>query len=279
MSAELVDADWLAAHLDEVVVADVRWSPTESTAGAERAFVDGHLPGAIFFDLDRDLAGRPFVDGPGRHPLPSAEAFAAVLRAAGIRDDDSVVAYDDVRGSVAARLWWMLDATGRRAALLDGGLQAWTGALETGPAPARAATEVETRKWPAERIATADDVAQAVDVGGAVLDARAEERFRGEVETIDPVAGHIPGARSAAWAGNLDDRGGLRSPEELRERYRSVGVDGAGEAIAYCGSGVTSCLDVFAMRLAGMGTAKLYVGSWSGWIHDRDRPIATGDVR
>ena len=278
MNGPLVDADRLAAHLGEVVVADVRWSPTDGTPAAERAFAEGHIPGAVFFDLDRDLAGRPFVDGPGRHPLPSPEAFTATLAAAGIGDDDTVVAYDDVRGSIAARLWWMLDVTGRRAALLDGGLEAWTGALETGRLASRVRADPEVRQWPTERVATADTVVAAVGVKAPVLDARAAERFRGETEPIDPVAGHIPDARSVPWADNLDERGRFRSTDELRARYASLGVEAADEAIAYCGSGVTSCLDVFAMRLAGLGDAKLYVGSWSGWIHDGDRPVATGDA-
>jgi thiosulfate/3-mercaptopyruvate sulfurtransferase len=275
VNGPLVDAEWLAAHLDEVVVADVRWSPTAGTAGAERAFRNGHIPDAAFFDLDRDLAGRPFVEGPGRHPLPSPEAFSGVLASAGVDDDDTLVAYDDVHGSVAARLWWMLDATGRRAALLDGGLDSWTGPLETGPPAGRAATTPEIRPWPSDRIATVDDVPGAIDAGRPVLDARAGERFRGETEPIDPVAGHIPGARSAPWDGNLDASGRFRFRDQLRERYASLGADRG--AIVYCGSGVTSCLDLFAMRLAGLPEAKLYVGSWSGWIHDHDRPVATGE--
>ena len=124
MTELLVAPAWLAAHLEDVVVVDVRWSPTGRTAAADRAFAAGHIPGAVFLDIDRDLAATPFVDGPGRHPLPTPSGFAEVLASNGIGDDDIVVAYDDVRGSVAARLWWMLDATGRRAALLDGGLAA-----------------------------------------------------------------------------------------------------------------------------------------------------------
>ena len=278
MTGELVDADWLAAHLGEVVVVDVRWSPTDGTVAAEQAFAGGHIPGAVFFDLDRDLAGRPFVDGPGRHPLASPAAFTAVLGAAGIGDDDTVVAYDDVRGSVAARLWWMLDVTGRRAALLNGGLAAWAGPLETGTVFTRPRADPQVRPWPEARIATADDVPEAIDRGASVLDARAGERFRGEIEPIDPVSGHIPGGRSAPWADNLDDGGRFRSPDALREGYRALGVGDGDEAIVYCGSGVPSCLDLLAMRFAGLPDGKLYVGSWSGWIHDRDRPVAIGDA-
>jgi thiosulfate/3-mercaptopyruvate sulfurtransferase len=133
MSELLIDAAWLASHRDEVVVADVRWSATGGTAEAERAFEAGHISGAVFFDVDRDLAGTPFVEGPGRHPLPSPEWFAEAVAAAGIGPEDRVVAYDDAGGSVAARLWWMFDAVGRSCALLDGGLAAWPPPLETGP--------------------------------------------------------------------------------------------------------------------------------------------------
>jgi thiosulfate/3-mercaptopyruvate sulfurtransferase len=278
MTDLLVDAGWLAGHLDDVIVADIRWSATGGTADAERAFAAGHIPGAVFFDLDRDLAATPFVEGPGRHPLPTPESFTRALAAAGIGDDDLVVAYDDVRGSVAARLWWMLDATGRRAALLDGGLEAWTDELETGAARPRTPADPQVRRWPPERLADVGDVSGAIDAREPVVDARAGERFRGESEPIDPVPGHIPGARSAPWAANLDEHGRFLSADSLRERYHGLGVDDAREAIAYCGSGVTSCLDVFAMRLAGLGDARLYEGSWSGWIHDRSRPIATGDA-
>jgi thiosulfate/3-mercaptopyruvate sulfurtransferase len=277
MTDLLVDAGWLAGHLDDVVVADVRWSPMGGTAEAQRAFEAGHIPGAVFLDLDRDLAATPFVDGPGRHPLPAPEAFTATLGAVGIGDDDLVVATDDVRGSVAARLWWMLDATGRRSVLLDGGLDAWAGALETGPPRERTPADPEVRPWPADRLADADVVEAAVRTGEPVVDARAAERFRGESEPIDPVAGHIPGARSAPWSENLDEHGRFRSPEALRERYRALGVGDAHDAVAYCGSGVTSCLDVFALRLAGLGDARLYEGSWSGWIEGRTRPVATCD--
>src|SRR5215213_4617758 len=147
MTDLLVSADWLEGNLDDVVVADVRWDIEEGTAGAERAFEQGHIPGAIFFDVERDLAARAF-DGPGRHPLPSPEAFAATLARAGIAVDDLVVIYDEHGGTYAARLWWMLDATGRTAALLDGGLGGWGGPLETGPQTPRPPSNVEPVPWP-----------------------------------------------------------------------------------------------------------------------------------
>jgi thiosulfate/3-mercaptopyruvate sulfurtransferase len=272
----LVQPAWLAVHLEDVIVADVRWSPADGTAGAEAAFAKGHIPGAVFFDVDRDLAGTPFVEGPGRHPLPSPEAFGRTLSSAGIDDDATVVVYDDVGGSVAARLWWMLDATGRRAAILDGGLAAWTGPLEKGPAHPRLLSHAEPRPWPSDRLVDARAVADAVEAGAPVLDARAGERYRGEVEPFDPVAGHVPGARSAPWTDDLDGDGRFRSPDDLRGRFAALGVTDASTAVVYCGSGVTSCHDLFAMRFAGLGDARLYEGSWSDWVNDRDRPVATG---
>jgi thiosulfate/3-mercaptopyruvate sulfurtransferase len=276
MNDLLVDAAWLASHRDEVVVADVRWSATGGTAEAKRAFEAGHIPRAVFFDVDRDLAGVPFVDGPGRHPLPDPERFAATLAASGVASGDRVVAYDDGVGSVAARLWWMLDAIGMRCALVDGGLAAWEGPLETGPPAARSRAEPDVRPWPEDRLVDADGVAAALRSGEVVIDARVGERYRGETEPIDPVAGHIPGARSAPFPDVVVTNGRFRSPDELRERFRAVGVDDTTVPIAYCGSGVTASLDVFALRLAGLGDARLYEGSWSDWVHDPSRPVATG---
>jgi thiosulfate/3-mercaptopyruvate sulfurtransferase len=276
MSELLVGAAWLASHRDDVVVADVRWSATGGTAEAERAFEAGHLPGAVFFDVDRDLAGVPFVVGPGRHPLPDPDLFASALAVKGIGPDDRVVAYDDGGGSVAARLWWLLDAWGMPCALLDGGLSAWPEPLETGPARSRRAVPMEARPWPEDRIVDADGVAAAIAAGDVVLDARVGERYRGETEPIDPVAGHIPGARSAPFPDVLGADGRFRPPEELRERFEALGIDDRTLPIAYCGSGVTASLDLFALRLAGLGGARLYEGSWSDWVHDRSRPVATG---
>src|SRR5262245_28485288 len=224
MSELLVDATWLASHRDEVVVADVRWSATGGTAEAERAFEAGHVPGAVFFDVDRDLAGVPFVQGPGRHPLPDPEGFATALASRGIGPADRVIAYEDGGGSVAARLWSLLDAVSRPCALIDGGLSAWNGPLETGPATPRPVAVVDVRPWPDHRIVDADRVAQALRVGDVVLDARVEERYRGETEPIDPVAGHIPGARSAPFPDVLGADGRFRSPEELRDLFAAVGV-------------------------------------------------------
>jgi len=279
--AQLVSPGWVAEHLRHpgVVIVDVRWSPTGSTVVSRREFEDGHIPGAAFLDVDADLAGRPFRDGPGRHPLPHPDEFAETMAKIGIDDEMHVVAYDDVRGSVAARLWWMLWITGHQAALLDGGLQAWRaegGGIEYGPAKKREKALFTPEHWPGDRVVRADAVVATLRAGAApVLDARVPERYRGEAEKMDPVAGHIPGAVSASWTDNLDERGRFLPPEELRERYAGLGVTGDA-AVAYCGSGVTACMDLFALRLAGFGDARLYEGSWSDWVSDPDRPVATG---
>ena len=277
----LVEPAWLSGHLKHpgVAVIDVRWSPRGSYTVTKREFEDEHIPGAAFLDVDRDLAGKPFVDGPGRHPLPDPDVFAAKMAVLGIDDEMLVVAYDDVRGSVAARLWWMLWVTGHKVALLDGGLEAWRaqgGGTESGPVQPRERAIFQSLPWPSDRIATWGAVESTIRAGTApVLDARAAERYRAETEPYDPVAGHIPGARSAPWTDNLHEDGTFRSPEELRERYAALGV--AGDAtICYCGSGVTSCHDLFAITRAGFGDARLYEGSWSDWVHEGDRPVAEG---
>ena len=229
-------------------------------------------------DADDDLSA--IGQGPGRHPLPTPDAFARTMEAAGVGDATAVVAYDDAGGSYAARLWWMLDVTGHAAAILDGALAAWHGAIEIGPpSPAAAGARFTPRPWPRERLADADRVARLLDEGGVLLDARAPERFLGDLEPIDPVAGHIPGARSAPWADNLDPATGrFLPPDELRAHYERLGVRRGDDAIAYCGSGLTAALDLLALRVAGFERdGRLYGGSWSGWIEDPSRPIATGE--
>ena len=274
----LVDADWLGAHLDDVDLVDVRWSPAEGTPGAIKSFEAGHIPGAVMLNIDRDLAADP-VAGPGRHPLPSPDVFAATIGAAGIGGDRPVIAYDDAGGSLAARLWWMLDATGRRCSLLDGGLAAWRRALEEGPARPRRPIRVEPRPWPPDRLADAQTVLDDLRTAAAtVLDVRAPERYRGEVEPFDPVAGHIPGALSDPWTATLDAKGRFRSAAELRAHFASIGIEEHGGTIVHCGSGVTACHDLFALRLAGLGDARLYEGSWSDWVRDPSRPVTTGEA-
>jgi thiosulfate/3-mercaptopyruvate sulfurtransferase len=287
----LVDAGWLAAHRDDVVVADVRfYLDGRSTVDAYAA---AHLPGAVYVDLGRDLSS-PGDPTDGRHPLPSPEDFAAAMRRLGIGDDDTVVAYDDSGGGTAGRLVWMLRATGHDAALLDGGLRAWPGAIESGPPPtaplptAPAATAppatapaatFTARPWPAASLASADEVAAlAASSSAAVLDARAGDRYRGETEPVDPRAGHIPGAASAPWQDNLDPATGrFLPPDVLRARFEALGVRPDQPVVAYCGSGVSACANLVALERAGLAGARLYVASWSGWSADPERPAASGD--
>jgi thiosulfate/3-mercaptopyruvate sulfurtransferase len=269
----LVDAAWLASQLDDVIVADVRWY-LDGRSGRE-AHERGHIPGAVFVDLTVALAG-PVGSGPGRHPLPSTRAFARALGALGIGDGVPVVAYDDAGGSIAARLWWMLRATGHDAAVLDGGIAAWTDGLETKTSPRVPASLTVPDRWPAS-VASAEDVAALLASGSAlVVDARAAERYRGELEPIDSRAGHIPGARSAPWSANLGADGRFLEPDALRTAWRAHGVDDTTTVVAYCGSGVTACHDLLALAVAGLPEGRLYEGSWSHWSAQPDRPIAVG---
>jgi thiosulfate/3-mercaptopyruvate sulfurtransferase len=264
----------LATHLDEVVVVDARYY-LDGRSGRE-AYERGHVPGAIFVHVGRDLATPP-TPAAGRHPMPDADRFAAAMGSLGIADDDTVIAYDDAGGSVAARLVWMLRVTGHDAALLDGGIDAWPGETSTEPA-ARPPTSFTARPWPSDRLASVDEAAAAGgDPDRVLVDARASARYRGEVEPIDPRAGHIPGAVNLPHAGNLDESGRWRSPDALRRRFEEAGVEAEGESpIVYCGSGVTACHDLLALERAGLGPGRLFPGSWSQWSNDLDRPAATG---
>ena len=266
----IVDAPWLAAHAGAVVIADVRWY-LDGRSGRE-AYKRGHIGGARFVDLDTDLSG-PATKAGGRHPLPAPEGFAAAMGRLGIGDDTAVVAYDDVGGVVASRLWWMLDALGRDAAVLDGGIGAWTGELQTA-APPWPAADFTARPWPNKRLATIDEVdAARTDPGAVVVDARSVERYRGEPNQTDTRYGHIPGAVSMQVGDNLRD-GRFLPAAELRARYAGAGADDR-PVIAYCGSGVSACHDLLAIRRAGFPDGRLFVGSWSAWSADPDRPVAT----
>lgn len=262
----LVDATWLAKH-PEVRIADLRWSAV-GPAPRQR-YDEGHIPGAVFVDLDRDLS-RP--GGPGRHPFPSEEAFAQLLGRLGIGPATQVVAYDDSSGSVAARLWFMLKVHGHeKVSLLDGGLKAW---LEAGLPLSREEPRIPPvtppkLKLDRSRVLTREEVERRG--AASLLDARAAERYRGEVEPIDKRAGHIPGAFNAPFSQNLTQAQRFRPPAELRELYTRYT-----SPIVSCGSGVTACHDAFAIELAGLPPARLYVGSWSDWSSDPARPIATG---
>lgn len=269
MIPPVVDLAWLKSH-PEAVVADVRWY-LDARSGAD-AYASGHIPGAVFIDLDEDLAG-PASPEAGRHPLPDPEDFASAMVDAGIGDDSVVVAYDDAGGFSAGRLVWMLRALGVDAALLDGGLQAWDGELSV-ESPAETDEEVTfgIRGWGSDVVATLDEAAS----GASVIDARSAERYRGEGGiSLDPRAGHLPGARCAPLTGNLTADLHFLSPTQLRERFASLGIADASEVISYCGSGVTACHNLLAMEYAGLGKGRLYVGSWSQYSAT-DRPAATG---
>lgn len=272
----LVDARWLGAHLDEVRVVDSRWYLDGRSA--HDAYLAGHIPAAVFVDLHTELSGvaTPTDDGlpGGRHPLPDPADFAAVMGRLGIGDGTPVVVYDDVNGGMAARLWWMLHALGESVAVLEGGIGAWTAPLETGRPPAAAAAEFTVRPWPAERLASAADLGEG-DLGdGVVLDARSADRYRGAQNAIDARFGHIPGALSAPWTENIDaSTGRFKSIEQLSARYEALGACDQ-PVTAYCGSGVTACVDLLALHMLGI-TGRLYVGSWSEWGADPTRPIET----
>lgn len=267
MIAPVVSVEWLAGH-PEVVVVDVRWY-LDGRSGVE-AHARGHIPNSVFVDLNAVLAGEPSAHA-GRHPLPTPEAFAEGMRAAGISDDSVVVAYDDAGGASAARLVWLLRLLGVDAALLDGGIGAWQGELATGVWKPPRAGEFTARPWDPAGLATIDDAA----TGRHVIDARASERYRGEVEPMDARAGHIPGALNLPFTGNLDASGHFLPAEQLAERFREAGIDDGVDVIAYCGSGVTACHNLIALELAGLGRTRLYPGSWSQYA-GTERPAALG---
>lgn len=270
MIGPVVTTGWLEEHHDQVVVADVRWY-LDGRSGLE-AFLDGHLPGARFVDLERWLAA-PADPALGRHPLPDPELFAQGMRRLGLDAGDTVVGYDDAGGTVAARLVWMLRVTGHDAALLDGGITAWAGPLERGRGSVVPEGSFTATPWPPERLVELDDLD---DLDGVLVDARARERYRGEVEPVDPRAGHIPSARSLPCRDNLATDGTFLPPGELRRRFESAGVRTGEELVSYCGSGVTACHNVLAAEHAGLGTGRLFPGSWSQYSHT-DRPAATGE--
>jgi thiosulfate/3-mercaptopyruvate sulfurtransferase len=268
-----VPAAWVADHLDEVVLADVRWS-LDGQEG-HRTYLAEHLPGAVFVDLDGVLADPPSASG-GRHPLPSPERFAAGLGGLGIGEDDVVVAYDQGPGTVAARLAWMLRVLGRPATVLDGGLAAWDGPVEAGEVrrpPARR----RPLPWPGERLADDGAVDRARrDPDALVIDARDPARYRGEVEPVDPRPGHIPGAVNLPASANVGEDARLVDPDRLRRRYHEAGALDAGQVIAYCGSGVNAAHDLLVLELFGV-QGQLFPGSWSAWSADPRRPVATAD--
>jgi len=277
MGSPLVSVADLSASLagaSPPLLLDVRWSLT-GPPGLD-SYRAGHLPGAVFVDVDHDLAGPPGPDG--RHPLPDPHAAQEALRRLGVRAQRSVVAYDDGDASIAARAWWLLRWAGHGdVRVLDGGYAAWLAAglpVVAGDPPAVPPGDVVVRPG-GMPVASADDAA-VVARAGVLLDVRAPARFRGETEPVDPVAGHVPGARNAPFTGNLDADGHFLGPAALAARFADLGVRPGVDVAAYCGSGVTAAQTVLALEVAGLRGA-LYVGSWSHWVADASRPVATGD--
>ncbi|MDP3890423.1 sulfurtransferase [Nocardioides sp.] len=260
VESPLVSAADLAGSLDAVTVLDVRWR-LGGPPGREE-FRRGHVPGAAYVDLDIDLADPP-GDG-GRHPLPAPDRFVAAMRAAGVTQNRRVVVYDDWAGQAASRAWWLLRHYGHRhVQVLDGGWTAWTdhgGEVEKGDQETAAPGDFsgEPGSMPVVDGLAAPGVA-------VLIDARAAERYRGEIEPVDPVAGHIPGAVNVPTTANLDARGRFRAPEELRSLYEGAGAGPDTDVAVYCGSGVTATHDIMALELAGVRAA-LYPDGWSGWL-------------
>src|SRR5690606_2218495 len=245
-------------------------------------YAEGHLPGAGFADLEQDLSG-PVIKGvTGRHPLPDPARLEERLRAWGVNQDSTLVLYDDGPGAFAARAWWLLAWLGKRDGvyLLDGGFQAWRAAgLPVTAQITEPPRGTFTARPDARLVLDADSLRRRLgDPTLTLLDARAEPRFRGEVEPLDPVAGHIPGARCAPFTDNLGSDGRFLPADQLRQRFERL-LDGRSpeHLVAYCGSGVTACHNLFALSLAGLPLAPLYAGSWSEWITDASRALATGD--
>ena len=280
----LVSAGWLRERLDagdrpDLLVVDAQFDLRDPPAGRKR-YRDGHIPGAVFADIEADLSA-PKTGRNGRHPLPPAAGMAAALGRLGIGPETAVVAYDASAGMYAARLWWMLRLLGhRRAALLDGGLSAWRdagGELRPGE-ETRAA-----RSFAPQRAASlspdAGEVADGLDTGAdLLLDAREPERWRGETEPFDPVAGRIPGARNHLWKGNLDADGRFLPNSELARRFAPLAEGRGGRRIVcYCGSGLTAAHNALALTLAGFDGVAVYSGSWSEWCADPARPVETGE--
>lgn len=278
--ALLVDSATLAENLADSgwVVVDCRSHPADPAVG-RAGYANGHLPGAIFLDIDSDLCGA-HTGRNGRHPLPDPDRLSATLGAAGIGSHSQVVVYDDCGGASAARLWWLLRWLGHEAvAVLDGGLPRWVaeGRPVTTATPLRAPARFEGRP---RDDALVDGAFVAASLGTRdvlLVDARAPARYRGDAEPIDPIAGRIPGARNRPLTLNLDEGGVFKAPAALRAEFESV-LAGAppGRVIHYCGSGVGSCHNVLAMEVAGLSGSRLYPGSWSEWIADPSRPIERG---
>ncbi|MFT4047803.1 MAG: sulfurtransferase [Solimonas sp.] len=282
MSHSLIQPSELAAHLGDAQwrIIDARFELSKPMQG--RVDYDaGHLPGALYADLDADLSS-PITASSGRHPLPTPEAFAETLSRWGIAEEVQVVVYDQGSGLFASRLWWLLRARGhRRVAVLDGGLAAWTRlGLPVTAAPSNAPKRAEVAARPFAGWLGSADVQRALANGAIVLvDARAADRFAGRNETIDPIAGHVPGARNHPLSDNLEADGRFLPAAELRKRWQArLAGRGANELVTMCGSGITACHSLLALDVAGLDGGRLYAGSWSEWIRDPARPVARDEA-
>jgi thiosulfate/3-mercaptopyruvate sulfurtransferase len=295
----LISVQALAAALDSaaarstsaennLVVLDCRFSLTDTGLGNQK-YATGHIPGSVYVHLDNDLAGKVAPDT-GRHPLPEVSEFVQRVRNWGVSRESQVVVYDDAGGAVAGRLWWMMKWVGHhRVALLDGGYRAWqqankpvsTHSEKTNPDVSND-RDTFTAKIDQRAAIEVGELVEQLDEGKTRLyDARSASRFAGEHEPFDPVAGHIPGAVNLPFEGNLDENGFFHTPEVLRHRFEQI-LDTASpenndnNIVHMCGSGVTACHNILAMEIAGIGPTRLYVGSWSEWITDTSRAVATG---
>jgi thiosulfate/3-mercaptopyruvate sulfurtransferase len=275
----LVTTEELAAHLGDLdwIVVDARHELTDPKRGPA-AYAAGHVPGAYFMHTDYDLSGEKTGKN-GRHPLPDIDTFAAKMNAMGLAPEKQVVVYDDLAGNFAVRLWWLLRWLGHdKVALLDGGFPLW--AKEARPLNKDVPPPRQGSFVPRPHLGDTVDIDFVdrfrEDPSLKLIDARAGERFKGLNETIDPVAGHVPGAINRFWKDNLNPDGTFKKPEKLRtELLALLGPTEAEDAVHMCGSGVTSCHNMFAMALAGLSPGRLYPGSWSEWCADTSRPIAT----
>jgi len=276
----LVSVGDLAAHLDDPdwIVCDCRHDLVNTGAGRD-AYMQAHIPGARFVHLDKDLSA-PLTGRNGRHPLPDPATFVARLGALGIDNAKQVVAYDATGGAYAARLWWMLRWVGHDAgAVLDGGWEAWLNAAlpVTDQPPMIRPARFDLRRSSGATVDAEFVRASRGKPEPLLLDARSADRFRGENETLDPVAGHIPGAVNRFFRHNLDTDGKFKPPTTLKEEFNALlGNNAPGKVAHYCGSGVTACHNLLAMEIAELGGSRLYPGSWSEWVADRSRPVATG---
>jgi thiosulfate/3-mercaptopyruvate sulfurtransferase len=271
--------DLAALPASDALIVDCRFELSDPGKG-EREFLEAHIPGAVYASLDRDLSDLS-KNGLGRHPLPDAPAFSQTLSRWGWTPRSRVLAYDDNGGALAAaRLWWMLRICGIDAAVLDGGLRAWREAglpLEHGPSRPREPTQVEVHFDPAQVVYYEELERLRDEPSTLLLDARGAVRYRGEVEPIDPVAGHVPGALNRPFGDNLDANGRFKPAARLREEFAAVVGHRVPRGVVHmCGSGVTAAHNLLAMEIAGLHGSRLFAPSWSGWVSDPDRPVAKG---